>query len=170
MCYWSCWSTLTVYEWLDSIQYYSGEQHADMTDEQRRAVREQADARKFEVPDLLKPLVGANTLTPVEASHICDHIDFDDYSDPSTGFVHNVNDVYWPFRDVWWACSESSIKRQYDVTKKFSSLNDDYTGEFLGPLWGNSAKWEYYSHGRAVLLVQIRSDETDSPRPLANDL
>ena len=160
----------TVYEWLDSIQYYSGEQHAGMTGEQRRAVRKQAHARKFEVPDLLKPLVGANTLTPVEASHICDHIDFDDYSDPSTGFVHNVNDVYWPFRDVWWACSESSIKRQYDVTKKFSSHNRDYTGEFFLPLWGNSAKWEYYSHGRAVLLVQIRSDETDSPRPLANDL
>merc|ERR1712008_235298 len=75
------------------------------------------------------------------ASFICCHIDFDDYSDPSQGFVHNVNDVYWPFRDVWWACSESSIKRQFDATKKFTSSDrDDYAGEFLLPLWGNSAK------------------------------
>ena len=145
----------TVYEWLNSIQY--------------------SEARKFEVPDLMKPYVGADTITPEEASFICCHIDFDDYSDPSEGFVHNVNDVYWPFRDVWWACSESSIKRQFDATKKFTSSDrDDYDGEFLLPLWGNSAKWEYYAHGRAVLLVQIRSGDpqtsTDSPCPLADDL
>ena len=144
-----------VYEWLKSCR--------------------QAQARKFKVPDLMKPYVGADTITPEEASFICCHIDFDDYSDPSEGFVHNVNDVYWPFRDVWWACSESSIKRQFDATKKFTSSDrDDYDGEFLLPLWGNSAKWEYYAHGRAVLLVQIRSGDTqtstDSPRPLANDL
>ena len=135
----------TVYEWLNSIQY-----HPD---------------RKFEVPDQMKPYVGADTITPEEASFICRHLDHDERSHP------RVNDVYWPFRDVWWACSESSIKRQFDATKKFTGSD---SGEFGYPLWGNSAQWDYYAHGRAVLLVQIRSGDTqtstDSPRPLANDL
>lgn len=142
----------TVYEWLNCIQYYEGEQ-----------------ARKFEVPDLLKPLVGADTITPKEAEHIRYQIDFTDYSDPPN-WVHPANEVYWPFRDVWWACSESFLQRQFAATKKFV---DDDPGD-TGVLWGNQANWEYYSHGRAVLLVQIRSDDTqtstDSPGPLANDL
>ena len=143
-----------VYEWLKSCR--------------------QAQARKFKVPDLMKPYVGADTITPEEASFICRHIEFDDYSYFTPGFVHPVNDVYWPFRDVWWACSRSSIERQFDATRKFTGDDYGYSGEFGSPLWGNSAKWEYYAHGRAVLLVQIRSGDTqtstDSPRPLANDL
>ena len=58
----------TVYEWLNCIQYYRGEQ-----------------ARKFEVPDLLKPFVGADTITPKEAEHIRYQIDFTDYSDRQIG-------------------------------------------------------------------------------------
>ena len=67
--------------------------------------------------------------------------------------------MYWPFRDVWWACSDSSIIRQFDATKKFASTpsgRGGYSGEFSYPLWGNEAYWEYYAHGRAVLLVEIR--------------
>ena len=124
--------------------------------------------------------MGADTITPEEASFICRHFDFDDYTHPSEVSFHNVNDVYWPFRDVWWACSESSIKRQFDATKKFTrtrSGRDGYSGEFGYPIWGNEANWEYYAHGRAVLLVllvQIRPGDalssTDPPRPLAGDL
>ena len=123
----------TVYEWLYSIQYDLGNIAARCS----LAEWKQAQARKFEVPDRMKPYVGADTITPEEASFVCRQIDFDDYSDPSEGFIHNVNDVYWPFRDVWWACSDSSIKRQFDATKKFASTpsgRGGYSGEFGYPL------------------------------------
>ena len=169
-----------VYEWLNSIQYAPWRDPGNITASSNIAEWKQAQARKFEVPDRMKPYVGADTITPEEASFICQRFDFDDYeySDPSEGFIHNVNDVYWPFRDVWWACSDSSIIRQFDATKKFASTpsgRGGYSGEFSYPLWGNEAYWEYYAHGRAVLLVEIRpagdaQTSTDSPRPLADDL
>ena len=149
----------TVYEWLYSIQYAPWRDPGNITASSNIAEWKQAQARKFEVPDRMKPYVGADTITPEEASFVCRQIDFDDYSDPSEGFIHNVNDVYWPFRDVWWACSDSSIIRQFDATKKFASTpsgRGGYSGEFSYPLWGNEAYWEYYAHGRAVLLVEIR--------------
>jgi hypothetical protein len=66
---------------------------------------------------------------------------------------------------------------KFDATKKFTrtrSGRDGYSGEFGYPIWGNEANWEYYAHGRAVLLVQIRPGDaqtsTDPPRPLAGDL
>ena len=93
----------TVYEWLNSIQYAPWRDPGNITASSNIAEWKQAQARKFEVPDRMKPYVGADTITPEEASFICRHFDFDDYSDPSEGFIHNVNDVYWPFRDVWWA-------------------------------------------------------------------
>ena len=47
----------TVYEWLNSIQYHP------------------------EVPDQMKPYVGADTITPEEASFICRHLDHDELSE-----------------------------------------------------------------------------------------
>ena len=123
----------TVYEWLNSIQYAPWRDPGYITARSSIAEWKQAQARKFEVPDRMKPYVGADTITPEEASFVCRQIDFDDYSDPSEGFIHNVNDVYWPFRDVWWACSRSSIKRQFDATKTFASTRSGRGGSPAEP-------------------------------------